>query len=544
MRVTVRLLSAAFCMMFALVVAPAGAQEPADDEPEHPSPEWTERELRNYERANQAARDHGADPDFQVRWQEQSAANFLEYQQRQAEDPAWQSDGNICKEWSEQCTGDPYRYPEVDPFYEGAIVEPVAFLDRGGARLSGRVWAPAGGGDNLPGVVIINGSVQAPETLYWWGAQALVRAGYVVMTFDPRGQGRSDNRTPDGQQGSNANPDVFATNLIDAIDFFRSTPSAPYEPNEGDDRETTPHNPLWERIDHDRLGAIGHSLGARGVSVVQGVEPWPGTGEDNPIDAIVAWDNLALSEGGGGGDGGLAGFALTPRVPAMGQAGDYFLAPAPHTSPPDPDEKRQGYLTWVEAGVPSYQLIIEGGTHFEWSLLPTFPATAWEPGGEGGWGNPLARHYTVAWLDRWLKQAGEPGYDDADARLLTDDARPEADDLQGGEEPATWCERLSFYFTSSRSFPDRAGTLQVEDDIRAACLAAAAAPEEPEPAEEPAPEPDGDDGAREDPADPAPARDLPATGGSLMLGALLSLGLVGVLRGRPLRAGGRSPERR
>jgi alpha-beta hydrolase superfamily lysophospholipase len=106
-------------------------------------------------------------------------------------------------------------------------VEPVSFLDRGGAQLFGRVWAPKGATGRLPSVVVINGSVQAPETLYWWAAQAMVDAGYVVMTFDPRGQGRSDNRTPDGEQGSNANPDVFATNLVDAIDFFRSTRTRP-----------------------------------------------------------------------------------------------------------------------------------------------------------------------------------------------------------------------------------------------------------------------------------------------------------------------------
>ena len=56
-----------------------------------------------------------------------------------------------------------------------------------------------------------------------------------------------------------------------------------------------------------------------------------------------------------------AGIPLVPRVPAMGQSGDYFLTPTPYTSPPDPDEKRAGYLQWTAAGLPSYQLVIEGG---------------------------------------------------------------------------------------------------------------------------------------------------------------------------------------
>lgn len=513
---TARLARRLLTVLVAVVLAgatavPAAAQE---EDPPYPSAAWSAREAANYARTQEAPRQQAQDPAFQQRWKEQSATNFLAYQQRRVEDPDWRSDGNLCATWGEQCTGDPFRYPGVDPFYEEeGEVEPVAFLDRGGARLSGRVWAPAGSGpgDALPLVVIINGSVQAPETLYWWGAQALARAGYVVVTFDPRGQGRSDSSTPDGEPGSNANPDVFATNLIDAIDFALSTPDAPYEPNAGDDRATTPHNPFWDRIDSERVGAIGHSLGARGVTVVQGVEPWPGTGEANPIDVIVAWDNLGLTDGGGS-EGGLAGFATIPRVPAMGQSGDYFLTPEPYTAPPEPDAKRQGFLQWQAAGVPSYQLVIEGGTHYEWSLLPTFPTTAWEPGGPSGWGRPLAEHYTVAWMDRWLKQPAEPGHADADARLLADDAL-------GPDGAATWRDRLSFYYRSSRDFPDRTGRDHVCEDIRLGCPAAAR-PDAP-----PGGAPDG--GAAPTPSPPRPG--LPATGGgaaSLALGALLAAGAL------------------
>jgi dienelactone hydrolase len=508
-------LLSALALVPALLAAPASAQD-AD---------FGQAESANYARTLQAPQQQLADPAFTARWQEQSAANIAEFT---ALGPAraLATTGNLCREWAEQCTGDPFRYPGADPFYDSADVEPVTFLDRGGAQLFGRVWAPKGATGPLPGVVVINGSVQAPETLYWWAAQALVEAGYVVMTFDPRGQGRSDNSTPGGEPGSNANPDVFATNLVDAIDFFLSTPAAPYEGNVAEDaREVTAVNPLHAVVDPDRLGAVGHSLGARGVSVVQGAQPWPGTGDDNPIDVVVAWDNLALSDGAAG--DGLAGIPLVPRVPAMGQAGDYFLTPTPYTSPPDPDDKRGGFLTWVDAGLPSYQLVVEGGTHYEWSLLPTFPATAWEPGGDGGWGNPLARHFTVAWLDRWLKAAGEPGFADADARLLDVDARPESDDLQGGDGTASWCERLSFHFTSSYRFPARDGAPQALEDIGATCgsptrgTAGGGAPPAAEPAAPAAPA-----------APTTAARTLPATGGLPALAAVLTLGAAAALRRR------------
>lgn len=430
------------------------------DEPCHPEPAWFDREAVNFARTTEAPTEQVSDPNFQARWNTQSVVNRADYAQRDMEDPNWSSGENACASWGGPCTGDPFLYPGVDPFYDTAgEVTPVNFYDSEGARLSGRVWAPRDrtDGQTFPAVVIINGSVQAPETLYWWAAQLLVENGYLVMTFDPRGQGRSDSQTPDGQRGTNLNDVVFRRNLIDAIDFFYSTPDAPYVHNlpgspgfEGDNGEapTTPFNPVHALLDRDRLGVAGHSLGATGVSVVQGEQPWPGTAvADNPIDAVVAWDNLALGTE-------LDGVAVTPRVPALGQAGDYFLTPTPYDTPPDPDDKRTGFLAWQAAGVPSMQVNIEGGTHYEWSLLPGFPATSWEAGGDGGWGNPLARHYTLAWFDRWLKQAGETGHDTADARLLAD---------------SDWQERMSFYFRSSRDFPTRDGVSQQCADILRDC---------------------------------------------------------------------------
>jgi hypothetical protein len=430
-----------------------------DDLP-FPSAEWSAREAANFARLSQAPARQAQDPAFQQRWQEQQLANRLEYEERRVSDPYWSSGENACASWGSVCTGDPYRYPGVDPWY-GTIGEvvPVNFYDAQGARLNGRVWAPlaAPAAARLPGVVIINGSVQAPETLYWWAAQMLVENGYVVLTFDPRGQGRSDSATPGGERGTNINSTVFRTNLIDAVDFFYSTPAAPYPHNlpgapgyEGDGgaAATTPYNPLHARFDRERFGVIGHSLGATGVSVVQGEQPWPGTMlADNPIDAAVAWDNVSA--------GSLDGVPVVPRAPMMGQSADYFLAPAPNAQPPDPQGKSAGFNLWREAGVAAFQVQVQGGAHYEWSLLPGFPASDWVPGeDQGGWGQPLARHYTLAWMDRWLKLPGEPGYADADARLLDD---------------AAFRERMSFYYASSRAYPSRDGRWQVRADLRRGC---------------------------------------------------------------------------
>ncbi|MGH2694409.1 MAG: alpha/beta hydrolase family protein [Actinomycetota bacterium] len=434
------------------VAAPAAAQT---SEPQYPSPEWFQREALNFATVTQAPAEQATDPDFQLRWNQQSAANREHYMRRRYIENTWwwDSTGNLCNHWSGPCTGDPYLYPGVDPFYENeGLVEEAIYFDAQGALLSGRVWVPKSSqpGDNLPGVVIETGSVQAPETLYWWFAQTLVRNGYAVMTYEVRGQGRSDNHAANGEPGSNSNSSVFATNLVDTIEFFLSTPDNPY-PRTGT-RAGAPiddFNPFHDRIDRDRVGIVGHSLGATGASVVQGMDPWPGRLlSSNPVDVAVAWDNLSAS-------GSLAGHTVTPRVPTMGQSADYGLVPVPHTSPPNPQGKNSGFNAWKQAGVSSYQINVRGGTHYEWSLLPGFPTSSWE------WGNPLADHYSLAWLDRWLKLPGEAGYDDADARLLND---------------AAWVDRMSFYFDSARFFPTRTGAWQDCADIKAGCEPTVAEP--------------------------------------------------------------------
>ena len=480
-----------------LVALPAVA---VPEGPEHPSPEWAAREQANYFKNGEEPQRQTGDPAFQTRLQEQNGINLADYLARETADPSWLppngSFGNLCGTWQEECAGDPYLYPGVDPFYdtEGQVT-PVVFYDAECARISGRVWAPKTStpGDRLPGVVIETGSVQASEPPYWWFAQTLVRNGYVVMTFEVRGQGRSDNHTPDGTLGSNFVSSVFWDGLVNVIDFFRSRPGTPY-PHNVACAGTYPtavaaHNPFADRLDLDRLGIVGHSLGATGVSRVQGMDPWPGKLDaTNPVDVVVAWDNLSVADG-----------EAEPRVPAMGQAGEYGLTPMPFTAPPEPDGKNTAFRAWTEAGVPAFQLTIQGSAHYEWSRIPRFPSTLW-----ASWGNKLADHYSLAWVDRWLKLPGEPGYDTADARLLDD---------------ATWTPMLSFYFRSARNFPTRSGVAQVCADIRAGCPAAA--PPAPAPAVAP--------------SAAAGGGGLPATGGHPSATAALALVLGLVARRLPRR---------
>ena len=191
------------------------------------------------------------------------------------------------------------------------IVEPVLFTGRNGATISGHVWATQSGQANRPGIVITNGSVQAPEQLYWFAAQTLAKAGYVVLTFDPQGQGQSDGRgeAPDENEGFPAQSDgrPFFDGTRDALDFFLSTPASVYKPRKSCETGTrhtakqnrrvaaglnAAYNPLWDMINQQKIGLAGHSFGAAGVSFI---------GQQDPrVDAIVAWDNLGRPSTSGG----------------------------------------------------------------------------------------------------------------------------------------------------------------------------------------------------------------------------------------------------
>ena len=114
---------------------------------------------------------------------------------------------HLCSTGDDGCAGDVRLYDWEAKGY--GIVKKVLFTARSGATISGRVWATKAGPAKRPGIVITNGSVQAPERLYWFAAQTLAKAGYVVLTSDPQGQGQSDERgeAPDENEGSPAQTD-------------------------------------------------------------------------------------------------------------------------------------------------------------------------------------------------------------------------------------------------------------------------------------------------------------------------------------------------
>jgi dienelactone hydrolase len=470
----VRRLVAPFALVAVLLLQAAAAQafDPA-------------REAANFSKIKEREQYITLTPEFQARLQQQNLQDDVDYPQIIANDPERNFVANICSHRQNECAGDVRFYDWQKDGY--GLMQPVLFTARDGATLSGTVWATKAGPPKRPGVVITTGSVQAPETLYWGLAATLAKHGYVVLTYDVQGQGRSDTfgEGPDHDEGVPAQSgQPFYDGTEDALDFLLSDRRHPYEPrlscgnaNGGvgtdhsakQDRRVAEgfnaaFDPFGKLVDHARIGIAGHSLGASAVSFV---------GQEDPrVDAIVAWDNLSAPG---------AGFAGTPSCPsnpdsrakppitkpALGMSADYFLVPEPYTSDPDPQSKNQGFIAYKQAGVDSMQANIRGGTHYEFSFLAgnTLP---YPLGTATLRGMDMVAWYTTAWLDRYVGCQGNAGCKrSADARLLSD--RWRNDPREAEIDPSGDPNLYSFYFPSRYDLHRAGGTEVTCDDMRGSC---------------------------------------------------------------------------
>jgi dienelactone hydrolase len=441
-----------------------------------------------------------------------SNANFLAATKAQASDPEREFVSDLCWNGGDGCVGDARLYDWQSKGY--GIVKPVLFTARNGATLSGHVWATKSGPPQRPGIVITNGSVQANEQLYWYAAQTLAKAGYVVLTFDPQGQGQSDTfgEGADRNEGFPAQTDgrPFFDGTEDAINFFYSTPDHPYVPETSCSTGTShapkqerranagldaAYNPLWQLFDHRRLGLAGHSYGAAGVSYIGQWDP--------RVDAIVAWDNLSQPSPGDAGreqfPPGELGCPAHPedRVdltksadfskgkPALGMSADYFLPPTPNTQMPRSPEEckavedrydQQGIKPtkdeamdcksfmsdeYSKHGIDSGEIVIRGGSHLDFSFIsnPAFGATLR--------GADLIDWYTTAWFDKYVK--GDPT---ADERLLTN--RWRNDSAEAAVDPNDDGNMFSFYHLSRLDFHLSDGTQVDCENLRLGCSALSA----------------------------------------------------------------------
>src|SRR3954447_109481 len=309
-------------------IAPAGNPAPG-------TPEWQQRDTQNQYCSTLRLRDQFLSPAFGHGNLVQGAQLWVDQAAQQADEPGHPHGGLTTLTPGSQAA-DPFRTIRRWTDAGRGRVAPVKFTALNGAQLRGHVFMPPASVPRptrgYPGVVITDGSVQACENLYFWAAEDLAEAGYMVMTYDVQGQGDYDlfpkDCTPTACDGvpyqQNYN---FFQGAEDSLSFFESK-----------------GNPYFTDLDRSRVAIAGHSLGAAAVSVVGQC--------DKRVKTIVAWDDLdAITDCSGVTIPAQYRSATLLHAPALALTNDYLFNPQPMASPPDPHAKDAGYQQIAQAGL-------------------------------------------------------------------------------------------------------------------------------------------------------------------------------------------------
>ncbi len=334
--------------------------------------------------------------------------------------------------------------------YKEGLAQRTQIVNSRGLTLSATVWFPAialkpgcpsvnpdpsscaapnglapraslNGGRGLPTVVISDGLASAQDS-YFWLAMSLARAGDIVVTYDPAGQGQSE--------GSVANlftPSVadceFAGACRDLQDVVRWVVGQPITPVvnlatatplgfPGPAMSPNPaiHNPAYApaganpvdpalgAIDPSKLAVVGHSMGALSLLNYLWFQGSGGTGADGrPLPPLAA--GVALS--------GAA--PTTAAVPVQFQTSDFdgsptLIGPAVGGIDFGTGGNGIGYaemkplydqLRTQGPGRSALSLIVlEGGLHTDFIDTPFITRTAWSLA--------VSAHYAQDWLGCYL----------------------------------------------------------------------------------------------------------------------------------------------
>ena len=466
-------------------VGPAGNPAPG-------TPAWTQRDLINEYCAEQRQADELSNPSFGAVFAEQTPTLYANQNVAMFQEPG-HPHVTLAQVIPGGTTADPFRTIDRWTAAGRGEVTPVSFAASDGAQLNGYLFMPPPSdpmpATGYPGVVITTGSIQGYQQLYFWAAEGLAEAGYMVLTYDVQGQGNSDTLPascqPSQTQLSQGNVCTgvpyqqnynFFQGTEDALNFFFSTPSNPYpngkylagaSPLSAVGQQLTAYNPKYAQLDTNRVGIAGHSLGASAVSQVGQCDP--------RVKAIVAWDNLAPATPC------TAGQPVAVHTPALGINSEYFFNPTPMTSVPDPHAKDQAFTQLASAGVDAMQVALRSSMHLEYSYVPyILPASSL--------GERVAFYYTLAWFDYYLR--GDPT---AFTRLVatTFDGSSDVHSIGAGSyspqaaaadptDPAAgnvpWkiaglpvADRVSFYYESEYALTSPSGTKTTCSDMRAGC---------------------------------------------------------------------------
>ena len=278
------------------------------------------------------------------------------------------------------------------------------------ARLVGTLFTPLviDHGARLPAVLVLppSGGV-ATRTQVAYVARHLASNGYIALTVDPAGVGDSDvaGWPPCGTETGYTHPSPCPGVPFQRMDNWLDAGQS------GLDFLLSPANPVWAAVDTSRVGAVGHSLGARAASYLQDPRYDLGPGSVPRVHAVVGLDNLSsnyfadpsAASGGGVNNNVINGQPLGGDEPIAITAPGLGLA-SDDDSVADPDTKKFAFARWRDAGVASGMLVLEGVAHGEFSQQASSDEALLH----------AIAFYTRAWFDRHL--VGDRG---AVGRLLS-----------------------------------------------------------------------------------------------------------------------------
>jgi dienelactone hydrolase len=151
-----------------------------------------------------------------------------------------------------------YQPVEIEP---GIVADKVTYATEFGMRVPAVVYHPKDVTTKRPALIVVNGHGGDKYTWYAFYASVLyARAGGVVLTYDPAGEGERNRLRKDGsrQHDINQSPDemgarmggLMMTDIEQAVSYLRTRPD----------------------VDASRIGLTGYSMGSFVVSLACAVE--------------------------------------------------------------------------------------------------------------------------------------------------------------------------------------------------------------------------------------------------------------------------------
>ncbi|MGH9137538.1 MAG: alpha/beta hydrolase family protein [Acidimicrobiales bacterium] len=272
--------------------------------------------------------------------------------------------------------------------FRRGLAQRFKLVDAFGLALTATLWLPdiarEPGAGELPGLVFSSGA-SVPQRSFYMYAMTAARAGFVVLTYDPVGQGTSegDERGSmfEGASASCPTP-IKCRELQQLVRWFTGTAITPESPRLGaGDPATNPDSAALGVLDLSKVAIAGQSNGGLAVSNYLELLPTGRDADGRPLPPIAA--AVALS-----------GFApASAVVPVQAQTADLDIPGVTADNfGSNVTDGPLGTKAWYEElrasgdGDGMLQLLIqEGGSHGDTSNIPGAPHAVWAWGWSTGY---------------------------------------------------------------------------------------------------------------------------------------------------------------